>query len=450
MTILEFSNEITQHVLKFLQRSDRPSLAKCLRVCKRWQSIGEPILWRHVFLEDNGDHLSLFYNTIDDTSNGLSFLVESLTLHICRDATWSHHHPKVPNENRISIAGLILLSLPAVKSLSIKCQDSSRDQLHDVLRRVSPSLESFELHYPRDLNVARQWGSALPQCTPWLHICPLLSGILSKVKHFQIQAARLCEDSVPEVREQGSIGKGQTINITLLQAQSRNTSERLAHQIANKLSKLLCAESEDFHNFKSVNVTSYLGRKRRLIPHAWHGFVVRDLKHNIITVTPCYEILRFMATARFDRNDDDGTRYLMRRSDSRSSNGLRDVFTGTFLDLLPGVVPNDWVEDVELKFRFPRAFAESRAGKAGDFNWVPEPYAADAGPDVLFRGTLPERLHRHEASVGRLLLRPMTHDRFDEVTEVLPKETRAEIEAAVNPIDDDFRWMEDELDLDDD
>jgi len=26
----------------------------------------------------------------------------------------------------------------------------------------------------------------------------------------------------------------------------------------------------------------------------------------------------------------------------------------------------------------------------------------------------------------------------------------AEIEAAVNPTDDDFRWMEDELDLDDD
>jgi len=40
--------------------------------------------------------------------------------------------------------------------------------------------------------------------------------------------------------------------------------------------------------------------------------------------------------------------------------------------------------------------------------------------------------------------------RFDEVTEVLPKQTRAEIEAAVNPTDDDFRWMEEEPDLVDD
>lgn len=181
MTILEFPNEITQRILRFLQRSDRPSLAKCLRVCKRWQNIGESILWRHVFLEIKRDNLSLskFYNTIDDTANGLSFVVESLTLHICCDATWPPHHPKARNEDSISIAGLVLLSLPALKSLSIKCHDSSRDQLHDVLRRVSSSLESFELHYPWDLNVASQWE--IPQCTPRLHICPLLSSILSKV-----------------------------------------------------------------------------------------------------------------------------------------------------------------------------------------------------------------------------------------------------------------------------
>jgi len=343
MTILEFPNETIQCILRFLQRSDRPSLAKCLRVCKRWQTIGESILWRHVFLENKRDDLSLskFYSTIDDTANGLSFLVESLTLHIGCYASWSHHHPKAPNEDSISIAGLVLLSLPALKSLSIKCQNSSQDQLHDVLRRVSSSLESFELHYPWDLDVTSQWGSALPQCTPRLHICPLLSNILSKVKHFQIQAVRLCEDSIPEFREQGSIVKGQTINIALLRAESRHTSERLAHQIAIKLSKLLRAKTEDFHNFKSVNVTSYLGRKRQPIPHAWHGFIVRDLKHNIMTVTPCYETLRVMATARFDRNEDGTTRYFMRISDTRSSNGLRDVFTGVFLDLLPGIVPND-------------------------------------------------------------------------------------------------------------
>ena len=434
MMILELPDETTHHILKFVHKSDIAALTKCMCVCKRWKNVGESILWRHIYIHEGGRH-QRFYRTIGASFNELSYLVKSLTVRIDSFTGWFVRYPIAPNHQPISTFSLIVLSLPSLRSLSIKC-DILHDNnlLHDLLRHVPSSLESFEL----DNKDGYAIDSSSPKCSPvQQHLCPLFSKILSSTKHFQVDAANICEDIVPELQVRDSAMNSQTINITVSGTYMRRSSDHRAHRVATKLSKLLQAQVKVFPTIQSAKVSDYLNhtsskdwRTRHL---SWDGIVVRDIKRNTTMVTPCLDITASVIDPLENRAVQEGC-FFMRRRDPSSAVGFTDIFVPTFQDLLPAINPNGWVEDADLNLRFPRAFATSSEGKAGDFNWTPQTVVTLNSPNMRSRWIMDKKLYQHEVSADRPLLRPICHGGLDEVTDILREETQAELDASANVV----------------
>ncbi|KAK5095511.1 hypothetical protein LTR70_003435 [Exophiala xenobiotica] len=154
--------ELIEMLLYTVHAYGSSALAACLRVCKEWRAIGEPILWRHIYLE-----LEKFETFISAVSSAGLKRVHSMTLHFNQLDIWKDY--KIPS---VKVAAHLLMPLlwnmPNLVSLSCRFtpHEDTLSAAASLLSKLPARVRNLELLSCRQPYWARTTRAGLvPNCT---------------------------------------------------------------------------------------------------------------------------------------------------------------------------------------------------------------------------------------------------------------------------------------------
>lgn len=136
--------ELIEILLHTVHAYSSNALASCLRVCRQWRAIGEPILWKHVYLELKD--IEAFIAAVPRA--GLR-RIQSMTLDFHKSIVAEDYETSLmtvaPN-----LLSLYLLVMPNLVSLSCRFAPDApgKDNFRaaaSLLRKLPPTVRNLEL-----------------------------------------------------------------------------------------------------------------------------------------------------------------------------------------------------------------------------------------------------------------------------------------------------------------
>lgn len=256
-SILDLPNEITQHLFQILLDTDRSRLSPCLRVCKDWNEVGTPELWKAITLYGYND-LTQFYHIVNASSTGRTSkpyfsIVRSVNFRMAFDD--SGLTPPHPWGLSTPTCDAILRCLDGLQVLSLRCLGTKRSTIFRILRALPSTLKSLEVDVIGDHNDHHHSYTMDDQCSSTDHFCPLLAKLIPQLTHFKICSSGLCEDMVPS-SPIATDWKTTELDIVVRQHMGGGPStEKRVARIVDKLAAGLRSVHEQIGRVRTAQVT---------------------------------------------------------------------------------------------------------------------------------------------------------------------------------------------------